>query len=81
MKTVMQLQGCGYGDDGPLFNRRFAGKGARDLRIEAGNVFIWKPMAMTADERIQFSSGGAVIIHETGCEPLFIRDHGLVSIV
>ena len=81
MKTVMQLHGCGYGDDGPLFNRRFDGKGARDLRIEAGNAFIWQPMAMTADERIQFSFGGAVIIHETGCESLFIRDHGLVSIV
>jgi Xaa-Pro aminopeptidase len=81
MKTAMQLHGCGYGDDGPLFNRRFDGKRARDLRIEAGNAFIWKPIAMTADERIQFSSGGAVIVHETGCESLFTRDHGLVSIV
>jgi len=81
MKTAMQLHGCGYGDDGPLFNRRFDGKRAGDLRIEAGNAFIWKPIAMTADERIQFSSGGAVIVHETGCESLFTQDHGLVTIV
>jgi len=81
MKTIMQLHGCGYGDDGPLFTRRFDGRRGRDLPIEIGNALIWKPMAMTADERKQFSSGGAVIVHETGCESLFARDHGLVSIV
>ena len=81
MMTVMQLHGCGYDDDGPLFNRRFNGRRARDLQIENGNAFIWKPIAMTTDERIQYSSGGAVIVHETGCESLFTRDLGLVSIV
>jgi Xaa-Pro aminopeptidase len=80
MKSVMQLQGCGYGDDGPLFSAKSPGDRVRDLRIEKGNAFVWKPIAMTADEKIQFSWGGPVIVTERGCEPLFKREHGMVSI-
>ena len=81
MKTIMQLHGCGYGDDGPLFKRRTNGRRARELCIEEGNAFVWRPIAITADERIQFAWGGAVLLKESGCESLFTRDHGLVSIV
>ena len=47
---------------------------------KAGNVFIWKPMAMTADERIQFCWGGPVLVTENGAERLFKRAHGMVSV-
>jgi Xaa-Pro aminopeptidase len=80
MKTAMQLHGCGYGDDGPLFSAKSPGDRVRDLRIEKGNAFVWKPIAMTADEKFQFSWGGPVIVRERGCEPLFKREHGIVSI-
>jgi Xaa-Pro aminopeptidase len=80
MKTVMQLQGCGYGDDGPLFSAKSPGDRVRDLRIEKGNAFVWKPFTMTADEKIQFSWGGPVIVTDRGCEALFKREHGIVSI-
>ncbi len=81
MKTIMQLHGCGYGDDGPLFNRRFSGARARDLQIARGNAFIWKPIAMTADERIKFAWGGPVLVGAHGAEALFRRAHGMVSVV
>jgi Xaa-Pro aminopeptidase len=81
MKTIMQLHGCGYGDDGPLFNRRFSGARARDLQIASGNAFIWKPIAMTADERIKFAWGGPVLVGAHGAEALFKRAHGMVSVV
>jgi len=80
MKTVIQLQGCGYGDDGPLLSSRFKGEHLGDLRIEAGNTFVWKPLVMSADERIRFAWGGPVLPSEKGCESLFKRDHGMVSI-
>jgi Xaa-Pro aminopeptidase len=80
MKTVMQLQGCGYGDDGPLFSPRSRGDKVRDLPIERGNTFVWKPIAMTADEKIKFTWGGPVIVTDRGCESLFKREHGLVAI-
>jgi Xaa-Pro aminopeptidase len=80
MKTVMQLHGCGYGDDGPLFSARSRGDRVRDLRIEKGNAFVWKPIAMTPDEKIQFTWGGPVIVTDRGCEPLLKREHGMVSI-
>lgn len=81
MKTLMQLHGCGYGDDGPLFDKRRNGEAARDLKIEAGNAVVWKPIAMSADEKIQFAWGGAVIVSETSADTLFSRPHGMVSIL
>jgi len=81
MKTVMQLQGCGYGDDGPLFTAKVHSDRVRDLPIEKGNVFVWKPLAMSVDAKIQFSFGGPVIVGERSCETLFKRARGLVEIV
>jgi len=80
MKTLIQMHGCGYGDDGPVLNKKFSGVRARDLRIERGNAFIWKPIAMTTDERIQFCWGGPVLVTENGAEGLFKRAHGMVSV-
>jgi len=80
MKTVMQMQGCGYGDDGPRLDRRHAGARMRDLPIEAGNVFVWKPLALSADEQIAFSCGGPLVVGTQGAESLFERAHGMVCI-
>jgi len=80
LKTVMQMHGCGYGDDGPLLNRRFAGARVRNLAIESGNTFVWKPIAMTLDESIQFTWGGPLQVTDNGCETLFRSAHGMVSI-
>ncbi len=80
MKTVIQMQGCGYGDDGPLLAPKFQGNHLPDLRIEKGNTFVWKPIAMTANERIQFAWGGPVLVTDKGAEALFTRSHGMVSI-
>ena len=80
MKTSIRMQGCGYGDDGPLLDARFQGDHLTDLRIERGNAFIWKPIAMTADGGIQFTWGGPVLVTEQGAETLFAHSHGMVSI-
>jgi Xaa-Pro aminopeptidase len=80
MKTITQLQGCGYGDDGPLLNPRLHGEQVRDLRMEAGNAFVWKPIAQSADGKIQFTWGGPVLVTETGAEALFKREHGMVEV-
>ena len=80
MRTAMGLQGCGYGDDGPLITVRMPGEAVRDLAIQAGNVFIWKPMAISADGKIKFSAGGPVIVTDTCCEALFEPEHGIVTI-
>ena len=81
LKTIIRMHGCGYGDDGPLFPAKSKGDPLTDLRIEKGNAFIWKPMAATTeDERLQFTWGGPVIVTDRGCEALFTRSHGMVSI-
>jgi Xaa-Pro aminopeptidase len=80
MKTLIQMQGCGYGDDGPLLAPKFPGDHLSDLRIEKGNAFVWKPMAMSADARMQFAWGGPILVTDAGGEALFKRDHGMVAI-
>ncbi len=80
MKTVMQLHGCGYGDDGPLFSAGTRAERARDLPMQKGNAFVWRPLAMSADGRIRFSWGGPVLVTENDCEALFRREHGMVEI-
>ena len=81
MKTLIQMHGCGYGDDGPLLNPRFQGDDSRHLRIEKGNAFVWKPIAMSADKRVQFTWGGPILVTDNGAEALFKRPHGVVEII
>ena len=80
MKTLAQMHGCGYGDDGPVLTPKSQADHLRGLRIEKGNAFVWKPIAMTADERIQFAWGGPVLVTGEGVAALFTRAHGMVSI-
>ncbi len=79
-KTLILMHGRGYGDDGPLLSPRARGEKVRNVPIEAGTAWVWKPYAMSADERIQFVWGGDVVVTETGGKVLFKRPHGLVSI-
>jgi methionine aminopeptidase len=81
MQTAMQFEGCGYGDDGPLYPTITRRDRARDIAISAGNAFIWKPIAMSGDRKIQFSWGGPVLVTESGCQALFEREHGIVEVI
>ena len=80
MRTILQMHGCGYGDDGPLFTLRAQGAGARDLAMCENNAFVWKPTAISADGKMSLTCGGPVIVTENGCESLFKREPGLVSL-
>jgi Xaa-Pro aminopeptidase len=80
MRTSILMHGRGYGDDGPLISPRATGERIRDVRIERGNAWVWKPTAHSADGRITFTWGGDVVVTDRGGEVLFKRPHGLVSI-
>jgi Xaa-Pro aminopeptidase len=80
MRTILQIHGCGYGDDGPLFTHRAKNTHVRDLAIEKNNTFVWKPMVRSADGQIHFTFGGPVIVTDNGCESLFKREAGLVAV-
>lgn len=80
MKTLMLMHGRGYGDDGPLFTPQDRGERNRDVQIEKGNVFIWKPIAHSRDGSFEMSWGGCVLVTENGGEPLVKRTPGMVSI-
>lgn len=54
------LHGRGYGNDGPLLTPIDRGEHLRDVRLERGNAFVWKPTVASADGRSRFSWGGDV---------------------
>ena len=80
MKTAVFMHGCGYGDDGPSLSPRLQNEQVRDLRMEKGNAWVWKPLAMSADEHIRFVWGGSVRVTDHGGEVFFKRRHGMISI-
>ena len=80
MKTEILMHGRGAGDDGPLLSPRARGEAIRDVHIEKGNAFVWKPTAVSTDGRLRFTWGGDVVVTETGGQQLFKRPHGMVSI-
>lgn len=81
MRTLILMHGRGYGNDGPLLTPQERGDYARDVRIEKGNVWVWKPIAYSADGRIQYSWGGVVLVTEKGGQQLVARTPGMVSVL
>ncbi len=79
MKSLILMHGRGYGNDGPLLTPQESGQYARDVRVEKGNVWVWKPIAYSAGGDIQFSWGGCVVVTERGGEPLIQCTHQMVS--
>ena len=52
----------------------------REVGLEAGNVFILKPIAHSADGTFDTSWGGCVLVTDKGGEPLVKRTPGMVEI-
>ncbi len=80
MKSLILMHGRGYGDDGPLLTPQDRGERVRDVVMHEGNVFIWKPIAMSDDEKIQYSWGGCVLLTKNGAAQLVQRTPGMISI-
>jgi Xaa-Pro aminopeptidase len=81
LQTLILMHGRGIGDDnGPLLTPRARGDDIRDVPIERGNIFVFKPYAMRGDEQHSFVWGGDVVVTERGAERLFRRQHGLISV-
>ena len=64
---------------GPATTAR--GEGIRDVRLEKGNVWVFKPRVQSKDGRLDFNWGADVVVTEKGGERLSKRPHGLISIV
>lgn len=80
MRTLTLMHGRGYGNDGPLLTPQERGDYFRDVVMEKGNCWVWKPIASTADESTSYEWGGVTVVTETGGEMLTGRIPGLVSI-
>ncbi|MEA2640283.1 MAG: Xaa-Pro dipeptidase [Chloroflexota bacterium] len=81
MKTIILMHGRGYGNDGPLLTpadtRAYAFK---DVPVEKGNVWVWKPSALSADGKLSMSFGGVTIVDDDGGHLVTGRPAGMISI-
>ncbi|MBV9119869.1 MAG: M24 family metallopeptidase, partial [Chloroflexi bacterium] len=81
MHSLILMHGRGYGDDGPLLTPQdVRAEHFRDVPFEAGNCFVWKPIAYNADRSIQYSWGGCIAVTDHGAEQLVKREQGVVNI-
>lgn len=78
-RATVTMHGRGAGDDGPLVTSRSQNEKIRDLTMEKGNAWVWKPAILSDDGKIEFQFGGTVALTEKGGETLFTRQPGLVS--
>lgn len=78
--TRILMSGRGTGDDGPLLTPRSSGEHIRDVQLQYGNVFVWKPHALSQDQRRSYSWGGAIVVRDGGAEMLVKREPGLVTV-
>lgn len=74
MRSLMLIHGRGYGNDGPILTPQETGAKIRDVVIQAGNAWVWKPIAYSANGKIAISTGGVVVVTEQGAERLVPRD-------
>jgi len=81
MLSLILIHGRGHGNDGPLLTPQHRREEhIRSVVVQKGNVWVWKPIAYSADESIEFSWGGCVLVTDRGGEQLVDRRPGLVSI-
>ncbi|MGH2397531.1 MAG: M24 family metallopeptidase, partial [bacterium] len=80
MKSLTLKHGRGYGDDGPLITPQDRGERIREVRFEKSTIFVWKPIAMSADQKVQYSWGGCVVVTDKGGEQLVSRTPGMIEI-
>jgi Xaa-Pro aminopeptidase len=81
MRTLILMHGRGYGNDGPLLTPADTrAEHFRDVPIEKGNAWVWKPIAYNADGRLQVSFGGVTIVGDHGGEFVTDRTPGVVEI-
>jgi Xaa-Pro dipeptidase len=80
LKSQTLMHGRGYGDDGPLVTPQDRGERVRDVVMQEGNVFVWKPIAKSSDDKIEYSWGGCVLVTEKGGVQLVQRTPGMISI-
>jgi Xaa-Pro aminopeptidase len=81
MRSLILMHGRGYGNDGPLLtpaDRR--AEAFRDVPFEKDNVFVWKPIAYSADGHLQVSFGGVTIVGDRGGELVTGREPGILSV-
>ena len=82
MRTLILMHGRGYGNDGPLLTPADTrAEHFRNVVIEKGNVWVWKPIAYSADGHLQMSFGGVTIVGDEGGVLVTGRTPGIATIV
>ncbi len=79
-RVIVIMHGQGTGEDGPLITERSENEKLSGLRMEAGNTWVWKPIVVSDDGKVQYDFGGTVALTERGAERLFTRPVEFISV-
>jgi hypothetical protein len=74
------MHGRGYGDDGHAISPAEGGGAIRDMQLEAGSAFAFKPTAHAPEGHDYFGWGATIVVTEHGGVQLAERTPGLVSV-
>ncbi len=79
-RVIVIMHGQGTGEDGPLITERSDNEKLSGLRMEVGNTWVWKPIVVSDDGKVQYDFGGTVALTERGAERLFTRPVEFISV-
>jgi Xaa-Pro dipeptidase len=78
--TSLTCHSRGLGNEGPIVTPRTVGPNVREVQLERGNTFVWKPSIASADGKHSYVWAGDVVVMEGGAEPLPKRPVDIISI-
>src|SRR5688500_13415975 len=80
IKTSVTCHGRGLGNEGPIVTQRTLSPAVREIRLERGNTFVWKPNVASADGRHSYTWAGCIVVGEAGAEGLPNRPVDIIAI-
>lgn len=78
--TSVTCHSRGLGNEGPIVTPRTRGPNVREVQLERGNTFVWKPSIQSADGRHSYVWAGDIVVMEGGAEALPKRPVDIIAI-
>ena len=64
--TSVTCHSRGLGNEGPIVTPRTIGPNVREVVLQRGNTFVWKPTVASADGKDSYTWAGDVVVQDGG---------------
>src|SRR6266542_395620 len=80
VRTSLTCHSRGLGNEGPIVTPRTVGPNVREVQLQRGNTFVWKPTVASADGKHSYTWAGDVVVQDGGAEALPKRAVDIIAI-